>query len=122
MHAGEILREEFMKPLNLSISRLARDLHVSISRISHIVKERRAVTPDTALRLGRYFSNSPEFWINLQVAYDLDIARHNAMSIEHDIRPLRTSSPVTTTRLAQNIPDGVPPQRTMKRMKRISGS
>lgn len=73
IHPGEILQEEFLKPLNISQYRLALDVDVSPRRINEIVKETRSVTADTALRLGRYFGNSPQFWLNLQSKYDLEI-------------------------------------------------
>src|SRR5262245_30172201 len=63
---GEILREEYMKPLGLSINQLARDLYVPVTRMSEIVNERRSITADTALRLSRYFGNTAAFWMNLQ--------------------------------------------------------
>jgi len=66
IHPGEILREEFLVPLGLSASALALELKVPAPRINDIVRERRAVTPDTALRLSRYFGTSPEFWMDLQ--------------------------------------------------------
>jgi antitoxin HigA-1 len=72
---GEILREEFMRPLGLSINRLARDLAVPPNRISAIVNARRAITADTALRLGKYFGTSPELWLDLQSDYELRVAR-----------------------------------------------
>ena len=75
IHPGEILREEFMVPLGLSMNRLARDLRVAVTRISEIVHERRAVTPSTALRLARYFGTTPQFWMNLQTSYDKQPAR-----------------------------------------------
>jgi addiction module HigA family antidote len=74
MHPGEILRDQFMAEFSLSINRLARDLRVPVTRISEITNERGAITPDTALRLG-LFGTTPEFWINLQAAYDLDARR-----------------------------------------------
>ena len=76
-HPGEVLLEEFMRPLGLSMNALARELHVAPNRIMAIVrtKEPRAVTPDTALRLSRYFGTTPEFWMNLQAAHDLSQAR-----------------------------------------------
>src|SRR5437660_4437358 len=92
IHPGEILRAEFMQPLGLSINRLALDLHVPVTRIAEIVHERRAITPDTALRLGRYFNTSPRFWLNLQGSYDLEVATDSlASTIERDVRPLRTA-------------------------------
>ncbi len=75
IHPGEILLEDFMKPLNLSINQLARDLDVPPNRISAIVNGTRAITADSALRLGTYFGVSPETWLGLQVEYDLRIAR-----------------------------------------------
>jgi addiction module HigA family antidote len=89
LHPGEILREEFMADFGVSINRLARDLRVPPTRISEIVKERRTITPDTALRLARYFGTTAEFWINLQTAHDLDIARTSMQRrIEADVRPI----------------------------------
>jgi addiction module HigA family antidote len=74
IHPGEQLREEFMKPLGLSAYRLAKDIGVPVSRIQAIIAEERAITGDTALRLGRYFSTTPEFWLNLQRDFDLERA------------------------------------------------
>lgn len=73
IHPGEILLEEFLKPMNLSQYRLAKDMSVPPRRINEIVQGKRAITADTALRLGRYFSMSPQFWINLQTHYELEI-------------------------------------------------
>ena len=88
IHPGEILREQFMTDFQISINRLARDLRVPPTRVSEIVNERRAVTPDTALRLARYFGTTPEFWMNLQTAYELDLARTALRQIEADVRPI----------------------------------
>jgi antitoxin HigA-1 len=74
VHPGEILREEFMQPLGLSQTRIGRDLGVSPRRINEIVHGKRSITADTALRLSRYFGNSPEFWLGLQADFDLDTA------------------------------------------------
>ena len=71
IHPGEILREEFLGPLKMSANALAMDLHVPAPRINDIVRERRAVTPDTALRLARYFGTTAQFWLNLQSSFDL---------------------------------------------------
>lgn len=88
VHPGEILREDLMLPLELSINRLARDLRVPVTRMSEIVNGRRSITADTALRLARYFGTTPEFWINLQGAYDLDVAtRASAQQIKRDVHP-----------------------------------
>ncbi len=89
IHPGEILREDFMKPLGISMNKLALDLHVPVTRIAEIVHGRRAVTPDTALRLARYFNTSARFWLNAQAAYDLEVAEDQLQrTIERDVRPL----------------------------------
>ncbi|HET9319515.1 MAG TPA: HigA family addiction module antitoxin [Bryobacteraceae bacterium] len=75
IHPGEILGEEFFKPMGISINQLARDLDVPPNRISLIVNGERAITADTALRLGTYFGMSPELWLNLQSGYDLRVTR-----------------------------------------------
>jgi len=90
IHPGEILREEFMKPLGLTAYQLAKELHVSIPRVSDIVRERRAVTADTALRLGRYFGTDAQTWMNLQADYDLRIARSKANI--GSVRPRKTTA------------------------------
>ena len=74
-HPGIVLRDEFLKPLGLSQHKLAMKIHVPATRIGDIVHGKRAVTPDTALRLGRFFGNSPEFWLNLQQMHDLSKTR-----------------------------------------------
>ena len=74
IHPGEVLLEEFLKPLNMSQSRLALDVGVHPRRINEIVLGKRSITADTALRLARYFGNSPQFWLGLQMDYDLDKA------------------------------------------------
>lgn len=84
---GEILYEEFMRPLGLSINALARDIHVPPNRISEIVHGKRAITADTALRLGKYFNVSPELWLGLQGDYDIREARRTVWpEIEQRIR------------------------------------
>jgi antitoxin HigA-1 len=93
IHPGEILRAEFMEPLQLSMNRLALDLRVPVTRIAEIVHERRAITPDTALRLARYFDTSARFWLNLQSAYDLEIAEDESLrSIEREVRPMSSAA------------------------------
>ena len=88
IHPGEILAEEFMKPLGLSINRVARDLRVPVTRIAEIVHGRRSVSSDTALRLARYLSTTPGFWMNLQSAYDLEVAEREGMErIARDVHP-----------------------------------
>ena len=71
VHPGEILSEEFMAPLGLSMNKMAMDLRVPVTRIADIVNEKRGITAETALRFARYFKNSPVFWMNLQTAHDL---------------------------------------------------
>jgi len=73
VHPGEVLLEEFLKPMGLSQNRLAMDLAVPARRINEIVSRKRSVTADMALRLGRYFHMSPQFWLGLQMDYDLDV-------------------------------------------------
>ncbi len=73
IHPGEVLLEEFLKPMGISQYRVAKDISVPARRINEIVHGKRAITADTALRLGRYFSMTPEFWINLQTHYDLEV-------------------------------------------------
>jgi antitoxin HigA-1 len=88
VHPGEILREEFMKPLGLSMNKLSLDLRVPLTRIADIVNGRRRVTADTALRLTRYFRNTPTFWMNLQTHYDLEVAEDEIASrVARDVRP-----------------------------------
>src|ERR1019366_418804 len=89
VHPGEILREEFMKPLGLSMNRMALDLRVPITRIADIVHERRGITPDTAMRFGLYFKTSPAFWLTLQTRYDLELMEgREAQQIARDVHPL----------------------------------
>jgi len=88
IHPGEILREDFMVPLGITMNKLALDLRVPVTRIAEIVHERRAITPDTALRLGRYFNTSARFWLNAQAAYDLEVAQDKLESaVEREVRP-----------------------------------
>ncbi len=92
IHPGEILLEEFMKPLGITARQLAADIDVSPSRISDIVHGRRPITADTALRLGLYFDMEPRFWINLQAEYDMRIAMRE---LRDKIAPrIRTFHPV----------------------------
>lgn len=89
-HPGEVLREEYMIPLGLSANALAMDLHVPATRIGEIIRDNkpRSVSPDTALRLSRYFGTTPEFWLNLQTAYDLSLAEKDAGArIEKEVSP-----------------------------------
>lgn len=89
VHPGEVLREEFLAPLEMSANALTIHLRVPAPRINDLVREKRGVSVDTALRLARFFNNTPEFWLNLQTAYDLKIAKADkAKEIEQGITPL----------------------------------
>jgi addiction module HigA family antidote len=88
VHPGEVLREEFLEPLGLSAHALAVALRVPAPRINDLARERRSVTPDTALRLARYFKTTPQFWMNLQASYDLKIAlRESKGRIDKEVLP-----------------------------------
>jgi len=88
VHPGEILRDEFLKPMDISVYALANAIKIPRTRANDIVLGRRAITIDTAIRLGRYFGTSLEFWINLQSRYDLDVAdRTVRRRIEREISP-----------------------------------
>jgi addiction module HigA family antidote len=89
-HPGEILREEFLVPLNLSANALALALRVPATRIGDIIRQNkpRAISADTSIRLGRYFGTTPQFWLNLQSNYDLSAAEaENGATIERDVHP-----------------------------------
>jgi len=88
IHPGEVLREEFLGPLGLSAHALAQALRVPAPRVNDIVRERRSVSPDTALRLARHFGTTPQFWLNLQASYDLKIAMREAgAKIAREVEP-----------------------------------
>ena len=88
IHPGEILREDVLKPLNMSVNQLARCLAVDAARLNEIVRGRRGITADTALRLARYLGTTPEFWLKLQVHYELRVARQAKLKeIEQAVRP-----------------------------------
>jgi addiction module HigA family antidote len=92
IHPGEVLLEEFIKPLNLSQNRLAIEISVDARRINEIVLGTRSVTADTALRLSRYFGVSAQFWLGLQAEYDLDVAMDNLGDrLEREVRPRQIS-------------------------------
>jgi addiction module HigA family antidote len=89
LHPGEVLFEEFLKPMNISQNQLGRGLGVSARRINEIVHGKRSITADTALRLARYFGNSPQFWLGLQMDYDLDVETDRLSSrIEKEVKKL----------------------------------
>jgi addiction module HigA family antidote len=88
IHPGEVLLEEFLKPMELSQNRLAIDIGVPARRINEIVLGKRRISADTALRLGRYFEMSPQFWLGLQMDYDLDIEEDKlGARLEREVRP-----------------------------------
>jgi len=107
VHPGEILREEFMKPLGLTSNKLARELHISVPRVNDIVLERRAITADTAIRLAKYFGGSAQIWMNLQTTYD--IAQANKKMDVSSIKPIKREQ---TARLV-----ATPPASSGRRMK-----
>jgi addiction module HigA family antidote len=87
IHPGEILLEEFLKPMGISQYRLAKDINVPPRRVNEIVLGKRAITPDTALRLSRYFGLSERFWINLQTRYDIEVEKDKLQNrLEHEVQ------------------------------------
>ena len=92
LHPGEVLLEEFLKPMSISQNQLGRDLGVSARRINEIIHGKRSVTADTALRLARHFGNSPQFWLGLQMDYDLDIETDRLSArIEKEVKQLASA-------------------------------
>jgi addiction module HigA family antidote len=90
IHPGEILMEEFLKPLAISQYKLAKDIHVPARRINEIVHGKRSITADTALRLSRYFNQSERFWLNLQARYDLEVEKDKLNDrIETEVKVLQ---------------------------------
>lgn len=88
IHPGEFLREDFLVPLGLSANALAMALRVPVTRITEILRERRGITADTALRLARYFGTTPDFWMKMQASYDLALAHRESMArIEVEVAP-----------------------------------
>ena len=90
VHPGKVLREDYLKPLTMNVNALAKKLGIPISRLNDIVLERRCVTPDTAMRLARYFGGDARSWLNLQTAHDLRVAEiEKAKEIEQAVEPMR---------------------------------
>ncbi|GHE20967.1 HigA family addiction module antitoxin [Halomonas urumqiensis] len=88
IHPGEVLREEYLEPLGLSVNGLARELRVPATRLHEIAKERRSISADTALRLARYFGGDPQSWLSLQAAYDLKrVELDHGKEIERSVSP-----------------------------------
>jgi addiction module HigA family antidote len=93
VHPGEVLLEEFLKPMKLSQNRVAIDIGVPARRINEIVLGKRRISADTALRLGRYFGMSPQFWLGLQMDYDLDVEKDKlGARLEQEVRPYAMAS------------------------------
>jgi addiction module HigA family antidote len=93
IHPGEILREEYLAPLGMSAHALAMELRVPAPRVNDIVRERRAISPDTALRLSRFFGTTAQFWLNLQSSFDLkQVESEQGRIIEREIRPLKSAA------------------------------
>jgi addiction module HigA family antidote len=97
IHPGEILREEFLVPLTLTANRLATEIHVAATRVSEIAHGRRSITAETALRLGRFFGTTAEFWIRLQGQYDLETAEDRiAAVVRQQVKPLARTPRIKT--------------------------
>jgi antitoxin HigA-1 len=92
IHPGEIIKEEYLKPLSMSVNALAVALRVPASRINDVVRQKRGVSIDTALRLAIYFNTTSQFWMNLQISYDLKIATQNMKKIKNEIIPLQIAT------------------------------
>jgi len=91
IHPGEIIREEYLIPLGMSANALATALRVSAPRINDVVREKRGISVDTALRLARYFNTTAQFWMNLQTSYDLKVAQQTIETIKQEVRPLEVA-------------------------------
>ena len=92
IHPGEIIKEEYLEPLNMSANALAVALRVPAPRINDVIRQKRGVSIDTALRLARYFNTTSQFWMNLQISYDLKMAKQNMTKIENEIIPLQATN------------------------------
>ena len=92
VHPGRILKEDLLDPLALSVNETAKALHVPANRLNQIVRGTRAVTPDTSLRLGRYFGFSPDYWLRLQMHYEFELARRSSLArIEREVHPRKAA-------------------------------
>jgi antitoxin HigA-1 len=92
VHPGEILREEFLKPMKMSVYRLAKELHVPAPRVSDIVLEKRGISADSAVRLARFFGTTEQFWMNLQASYDVRKAKSALMKDLRKIKPRKADA------------------------------
>ena len=102
-HPGEVLREDFMKPLGLSANALALALRVPVTRISEIVRERRAISVETAMRLGQYFGTSTEFWINVQTSWEVASAQELLPRIRSEVQPAARSPRLQELRRKETV-------------------
>ena len=91
IHPGEIIKEEYLEPLDMNVNALAMALHVPTPRINDVVRQKRAISTDTALRLARYFSTTAQFWLNLQTSYDLKMAQETSEIINQEVFPLHVA-------------------------------
>jgi addiction module HigA family antidote len=88
VHPGVVLKSDLLEPLGMSINKLARELHVPANRLSQIIRGKRGISPDTSLRLARYFGFTPEYWLNMQAQHDLEVIRRQSMrQIEKEVKP-----------------------------------
>jgi addiction module HigA family antidote len=92
IHPGEIIKEEYLGPLGMSANALAVALRIPAPRINDVIRQKRGISIDSALRLARYFNTTAQFWMNLQISYDLKIARQKMIKIEEEIIPLQTTT------------------------------
>jgi addiction module HigA family antidote len=92
IHPGEIIKEEYLEPLGMSANALAVALRIPAPRINDVIRQKRGISIDSALRLARYFNTTAQFWMNLQISYDLKIARQKMIKIEEEIIPLQTTT------------------------------
>lgn len=90
IHPGEILREEFIKPININVDNLAKNINVSARTLQEIISEKKSITPEIALRLSKYFGLSERFWLNIQLKYDLEVTKDNLENkLDHEIQPMK---------------------------------
>ena len=92
IHPGEIIKEEYLEPLGMSANALAVALRIPAPRINDVIRQKRGISIDTALRLARYFNTTAQFWMNLQISYDLKMAKQKMTKIEDEIIPLQTTT------------------------------
>jgi antitoxin HigA-1 len=92
VHPGVVLKADLLEPLGMSVNKLATELHVPANRLGQIIGGKRGISPDTSLRLARYFGFTPEYWLNMQAQYDLEVIRRQSMrQIEKEIKPRRAA-------------------------------